>query len=133
MFNNECYYDECPPNTKLKEEHGHICICENYFVNNGNNELVCYDSLEECRNNNLLYYNEEEKQCFSSLNDCFLQNFNYYFNKICYKDGCPSGTMPLSDITNITIQNEFIKYLVINNDLIDKICVCDIISDNNLK
>ena len=30
MFNNECFYENCPNGTKLKEEGGHICICLNY-------------------------------------------------------------------------------------------------------
>ena len=133
MFNDECYYDDCPDGTKLNEENGHICICENYFFKKENNELECYNSLEECQNNGLLYYNEDEKQCFSSLNNCFSNNFYKYFNKICYINGCPPGKISLSQITNNTIQNVFFNILEINSDLIDKICVCDIINDNNLK
>ena len=44
MFNDECYYEGCPENTKSSDENIHVCICENYFLNNDNNELECYDS-----------------------------------------------------------------------------------------
>ena len=132
MFNNECFYENCPNGTKLKEEGGHICICLNYSFYD-KNKWICYNSLEECLSNDLIYYNKNDKQCFSSLNDCFSSNYNYFFNKICYKDGCPSGTILLNSITNITIKNKFIEYLDIDSGLIDKICVCDITIDNNLK
>ena len=132
IFNNECFYENCPNGTQLKEVDGHICICLNYFFND-KNKSICYNSLEECISNNLTYYNENDKQCFSSLNDCFLNYDNYFFNRICYKDGCPNGKILLNDISNITIKNQFISFLDINSDLIDKICVCDIINDNNLK
>ena len=132
MFNNECFYESCPNGTKLKEADGHICICLNYFFND-KNKSICYNSPEECISNNLKYYNEIDKQCFSSPNDCILNNYNYFFNKICYKDGCPSGKILLNDISNITIKNQFISFLYINSNLINKICVCDIINNNNLK
>ena len=132
IFNNECFYEGCPNGTQLKEADGHICICLNYFFND-KNKSICYNSPEECISNNLKYYNEIDKQCFSSPNDCILNNYNYIFNKICYKDGCPSGKILLNDISNITIKNQFITFLDINSDLIDKICVCDIINNNNLK
>jgi len=134
MFNNECFYESCPNGTHLKEVDGHICVCSNYFYND-KNKSICYNSQEECISNDLIYYNEDNKQCFSSLDDCFFNNYNYFFNKICYKDGCPSGTILLNNISNITIKNQFIEFLDIdiNLDLIDKICVCDIINNNNLK
>ena len=132
-FNQECYYNECPSGTKLQEENGHICICENYFFINDNDELECYDSLEDCKANNLVYYNENNKQCFSSLNNCFSKDFNNYFNKICYNDGCPSGTLLLSDISNNTIKDEFISFLGINSELTNNTCVCDIINNDDLK
>ena len=133
MFNNECYYDDCPEHTKLKEENGHICICENYFFLNNDDKLECYDSLEECQNNNLLYYNEEEKQCFSSIDNCISNNFINYFNKICYKTGCPEGKIALSSIDNSTIKDEFINYLVNSLEvLVDNICVCNTIENENL-
>ena len=133
MVNDICFYDGCPSGYKLNEENGHICICENYFYLNNINNLECFDSFEDCESNNLLYYNEESSQCFSSLNDCFLKDFNYYFNNKCYNNECPSQTIQLSDIDNIDIKNKFIYYLELEDELIDKICVCDIISDSNLK
>ena len=134
MFNNECFYESCPNGTQLKEADGHICVCLSYFLNE-KNKSICYNSLEECASNNLVYYNEIDEQCFSSLNNCFLNNYNYFFNKKCYKDGCPSGKILLNDISNITIKNQFITFLGIDMDLdlIEKICVCDIINNNNLK
>ena len=70
---------------------------------------------------------------FSSLDNCFSNSFNNYFNKICYYNGCPTGKIALSDIGDDTIKIVFIEFLGINDTLIDKICVCDIISDTNLK
>ena len=133
MFNGECYYEGCPTNTRQSDENEHVCICENYFLKNDNNELECYNSLEDCQNNNVLYYNEEAKQCFSSLDNCFSNNFNNFFNKVCYNDGCPAGKIALSDIEDEIMKNKFINFLGINDDLVDKICVCDIISHTSLK
>ena len=133
VFNDECYYEGCPENTRQSVDNAHICICENYFLNNDNNELECYNTLEDCQSNGILYYNEEAKQCFSSLNNCFANGFNKYFNKMCYNNVCPTGKISLMDIEDDTIKNEFINLLGINDDLIDKICVCNTISDENLK
>ncbi len=133
MFNDVCYYEGCPENTKSSDDDVHLCICENYFLNNDNNELECYNTLEDCQSKKILYYNDDSKQCFSSLDNCFSNGFNNYFNKICYNNGCPNGKIALSDIGDETIKNAFIEFLGINDNLIDKICVCDIISDENLK
>ena len=134
MFNDECFYDSCPSGTKLEEENSHKCVCENYFLKDENQMLKCYDSYEDCKSNNLIYYNEEQRQCFSSLDNCFSNEFNYYFNKNCYKDSCPNGTILLSNIVNSTIQDEFIKILIDSNiNLKNNICICDIISNNNLR
>ena len=133
MFNDECYFEGFPENTRQSEDNEHICICENYFSNNDVNQLECYNTLEDCQNNNLLYYNEDANQCFSSLDNCFSNNFNYFFNKVCYNDGCPIGKIVLSNIEDDAIKSAFINILGINDSIIDKICVCDIISDENLK
>jgi len=134
IFNDECFYEGCPSGTKLEEANGQNCICENYFFIDENQKLICYDSYDDCKNNDLKYYNEELKQCFSSLDNCFENGFNFYFNKVCYKDSCPDGRMILSDIKNITIQDEFMKILIGSNiNLQNKICICDIISDINLR
>ena len=93
-------YMPCFPTCKYCIELGNEIVnkCIEYYFNIPN-------SLENCQDNKSLYYNEEANKCFSSLDDCFSNNYNYYFNKICYNNGCPSGTISLIDITNITIKN----------------------------
>ena len=43
IFNNECYIS-CPENTKIDENDISICICENLYYKNNDNELNCFSN-----------------------------------------------------------------------------------------
>ena len=127
IFNNKCYSNECPELTKLSEDDNYTCICKYLYYNDiSNNKLNCFTELESCENKNYLYSNPDTNECFNSLEDCFSKNNLFYFNYYCYKDNCPSGKISLSSITNEIIKNILLNLLLISNELIDKICICDI-------
>lgn len=127
IFNNECY-NSCPDKTKLSED-GINCICSNYFFDE-NNVLNCFESTETCETKSYPYSNPETYECFNDLEDCLSKSNLFYFNKNCYKSQCPSDKISLSSITNQTIKNNLIEELSVSNDLINKICICDIINTN---
>ena len=129
IFNNECYSENCPNeyNTKLDSD-GISCICSNLFYNNTNdNKLDCFeDSITECPRDIYNYYNPQTKECFISLDDCITKGNNYFFNNNCYKNGCPSDKLLLSE-QSTEKQNYFKNNLLLNNDnLLNKLCICNI-------
>lgn len=127
IFNNECY-ETCPDKTKLSAD-GINCICSNYFYNE-NNLLNCFESTETCETQNYPYSNPETSECFNDLEDCLSKSNLFYFNKNCYKSQCPSDKISLSSIRDETIKSNLIEELSVSNDLINKICICDIINTN---
>jgi len=133
IFNNECYSEECPSNTKLDNntnKYKYMCICQNYYYTFISNEtLNCFEDSISCEDKNYSFSNPLTYECYDSLDDCFSKGNSYYLNKYCFKDDCPSGYIPLSS-TNETIENYFIKELLLNNDLKNKICICDIINSD---
>ena len=129
LFNNECYSNGCPSNTKLNESDGFSCICYYYYYKYNNNTLNCFEESISCEDNNYSFYNPDSHECFNSLEDCFSKNNLFYFNNFCYKNECPNGKIALSS-TNETIQNYFIKELSLNFNLKDNICICDFINSN---
>ena len=56
-----------------------------------------------------------------SLNNC-----NYFFNNDCYNE-CPNGKVVLSSKTDIII-NYFITELLLDSNLKNKLCICDIVN-----
>ena len=126
IFDNECYSNNCPENTKLSDDDIN-CICSYYFYNESNT-LNCFDISETCDTKNYSYSNPMTYECFINLEDCFSKNNLFFFNKNCYKNQCPTGKIALNSINNETIKNNLITELSINDDLINKICVCDIIN-----
>ena len=127
-FNNECFSLNCPSNSEIDSSTGKTCICLYLFYNDINqNILNCFDeSITECPSENYEFYNPDTKECFISMEDCFNKGNNYFFNKYCYKIGCPSDKILLYD-QNIQIQNYYKTNLLLSNDeLIDKLCICDI-------
>ena len=133
IFNNECYSKECPENTNEDISSGdNNCICSNLFYNDTNNNiLICFEeSITECPNESYEFYNPDTKECLISLDDCFNKGNNFFFNKNCYKNGCPNDTILLSEQNN-EIQNYFKNNLLASNDdLINKLCICDINNKN---
>ena len=129
-FNNECYSTNCPSNSKEDSTTGKTCVCSYLFYNNKDENLLnCFDSsVTECPTENYEFYNSDTKECFISMEDCFNKQNNYFFNKNCYKSGCPSGTLLLSE-QSAEIQNYYkINLLQNKNELIDKLCICNIIN-----
>ena len=125
IFNDECYSNGCPNNTKLNENDGFSCICSYYYYKYTNNTLNCFDESISCEDNNYSFYNPDTYECFNSLEDCFSKNNLFYFNNFCYKNECPYGKIALS-LTNETIQNYFIEEFSLNSNLKDNLCICNI-------
>jgi len=129
IFNNECYSNGCPNNTILNDSDGFSCVCSNYYYKYINNTLNCFDESVSCEDKNYPFYNPDTYECFNSLEDCFSKENLFYFNSLCYKNGCPSGKITLST-TNETIQNYFIKELELKDNLKDYLCICNIMNSN---
>ena len=128
IFNNNCYLNECPENTKLDNDN-YTCICSySYYNFINNNTLDCFENTISCQDKNYSYYNPNSLECYISLDDCFNKNNQYYFNNECYKEDCPSGKIKLTS-TNEKIQKYFIQDLSLNDNLKNKICICDINTD----
>jgi len=59
------------------------------------------------------------------LDDCFSKGNNFFFNKECYKNGCPNGKISLNDITEE--QKKYFKNkILLDDNLEDKLCICNI-------
>lgn len=102
VFNNECYTEICPENTKLNINNGYTCICSYYFYKE-NNILICFNSsVTSCEKKNYSYSNPNTLECFNSLEDCFTKENEYFFNNYCYKEGCPQGTILIENTKNCT-------------------------------
>ena len=129
IFNNECYSNECPKNTKENESVEFFCICSYNFYIYTNNTLNCFDESVSCEDNNYSFYNPVTHECFNSLEDCFSKDNLFYFNNFCYNNGCPNGKIALSS-TNETIQNYFIEELSLKGNLKNNLCICDFINSN---
>ena len=129
IFNNECYSNGCPNNTKLNESDGFSCICSYYFYKYTNNTLECFDESVSCEDKNYSFYNPVTLECFYSLEDCFSKKNSFYFNNLCYNNECPEGKIALSS-TNETVQNYFIEELSLKGNLKDNLCICDFINSN---
>ena len=125
IFNNECYSQECPNNTKIDNNDENKCVCSYYYYNYTNNTLNCFENLVTCESKNFTYSSPEIYECYNSLDDCFQKGNLFYFNNFCYKVQCPVGKIALSDI-NEQIKNYFINVLSLNDELKDKLCICDI-------
>ena len=104
IFNNECYSENCPENTEIKNINDNYCLCKYYFYNN-NGMLNCYDStVTSCEEKSYEYSNPNTLECFDSLEDCFNKDNNYFFNKFCYKD---NGTIENNDNNNDKNNEDF--------------------------
>ena len=114
LFNKKCL-EECP--LKTYTDINNICKCINAF-HNENDETICYD-VSNCYLNEYPYQNIDTKECYSSLSRC-----NFFFNKECYEFNCPTGKIPLAD-QNEAIKNYYKNNLLLEDNVINKICVCD--------
>ena len=113
LFNKKCL-EECPLKTNSNSDNK--CICQ-FAFHVLNDETTCYDDLN-C-NINFPYQNKDTNECYSSLSKC-----NFFFNKDCYESNCPEGTIPLSSQSD-TIKNYYKNNLFLENNLINKICICN--------
>ena len=121
IFGKECS-NNCPLNSK-KKDNQNICECLYYFYNDSD-ILKCFNSDQTCESEGYSI-NSNTKECFTSLNNCFSKNYLYYLNNTCYKDSCPSGTIPLNSITDIEKKTALINSLNLDNSLSTKFCICD--------
>ena len=90
IFNEECYYNNCPENTAPKLDNISICTCQYYYYKQSSNKLICYNSYQDCENLNYSFQNFNSKECFQTKEECFERNL-YVFENLCY-DECPFGT-----------------------------------------
>ena len=120
LFNKRCY-EECPTNSISKENN--ICECKFAFYIDNNNEIECYND-NNCPDDHP-YQNPDTMECYSSLNECFNKGNNYFFNKECYKNECINNKIALKNQTT-NIKNFIKNKLKLDDNLIDKICICDI-------
>ena len=132
FFNNECYENSCPENTKLNESETSkkICICNNlFYLDNGNqiciNDIKCPDEYpflkpgtSECTKCFFLYHEE----CFSSCPENTYINETREELKICV------DIIPTETIEETTIKTDIISETeIINNgffkfsDIIDQV------------
>ena len=120
LFNKICY-EICPTNT-IADDINKICKCKFAYYNESD-ELKCFSD------NNCLteysYQNPETKECFSSLEDCFIKQNNYFFNKECYKNRCPDYKIALNTQSS-EIKNYFKVKLSLDDNIINKLCICNI-------
>ena len=131
IFNNFCYKNGCPLNTK-SEIDNHFCQCSHFYYNNTeNNALICLEESENCYSQDYLYLNPESLECFKTLDECFIKNHLYYFNNNCYKSECPKDKILLTSIVNQTIKDNILQILNIEQNLENKICVCNNILSAN--
>ena len=116
LFNQKCL-EECPSKTS-PDSNTNKCKCQRAF-HIENDITTCYDDLN-CINDIYPYQNKNTNECYSSLSQC-----NYFFNKDCYESSCPAGKISLFT-QNDTIKNYYKNNLLLENNLINKICICDI-------
>ena len=88
IFNNKCYKNNCPENTKLKSD-GVTCICNDYFINNNDN-ITCFESGKNCESEGYNITNLDNKECLNNIQECILKNYTI-FNNNCYLN-CPNNT-----------------------------------------
>ena len=119
LFNGICY-EACPKNTEA-DNINNICKCEFAFSIN-NNVITCYDD-NKCITENS-YQNQDTKECFSSLDKCLEKN-KFFFNNDCYTEECPTNKISLYSQSE-EVKNYFSNLTSLDNNVIDKLCICDI-------
>ena len=96
VFNRECYFQNCPINTEVKNGK---CFCLYFFYDNSK-YYNCFSNEETCESNGYNYSNPQTKECFSSIDDCILKGYIYIYTKYCYTDNCPENTEVDNTISN---------------------------------
>ena len=116
IFNHNCYHI-CPHDTIINVNNESLCICKNYYFYDEEKDLYnCFDNDTTCiiANIEYQYSNIETKECFKTKEDCERKSSiekckyfdscepskDYMFNNVCYKNGCPQGT--ILDSSNIS-------------------------------
>ena len=94
LFNNQCYKKgSCPEGTKMDILNGDVCICNNLWHKQNNNNINCLQD-NECPSTHR-YKIFSTKECVKSCPS----EYNKIVNNTCY-DSCPDGTI------NKKIKNE---------------------------
>ena len=114
LFNKMCY-EECPENTSPNGSN--ICTCNNLYYKDNAGNIICI-SKENCIEE-YPYLNRDTKECLESLEKC-----DYFLRDVCYND-CPNDKILLAN-QNSNIKNYIKEKLFLNDNLVDKICICDI-------
>ena len=121
IFGKECL-DNCPKNSQIKNN-PYICQCSYYYYDN-NGIVQCFDEEKTCESEGYEFKSNFSKECFKSYNDCLSKNYLYFSDKICYKNNCPSGKIPLN-IFEYKNKTAIIKELKLDNSIAEHICICD--------
>jgi len=118
LFNDICY-ETCPFNTIVDNENN-TCKCEFAFLID-DKKIICFDD-NNCPSE-YPYQNPDTKECYSSLDKCLEKN-KFFFNNNCYTEKCPNQKLVLNNQNDI-VKNYFINTLLIDDSLIDNLCICD--------
>ena len=113
LFNKKCF-EICPTNSINNSEN--ICECK-FAFHIQNEETICHSDYN-CISN-YPYKNIDTNQCYSSITEC-----NLFFNKECFETECPVGKINLTWKSD-TIKNYYKNNLSIEDDLINKLCICN--------
>lgn len=99
IFNNTCYKDSCPSNTKNEGENSCICQHKWYKYNDlllkVNDIIICFDENVDCPKDFYPYLNSKTNECIEDFSKCNLE-IKKIFNDIC-NDTCPENTIDDGD------------------------------------
>ena len=93
IFNGDCY-NNCPTDTKIKEDDTSYCVCANYFYIDDNGKLNCFTSDKTCQTESIEYpyISPETKECFKTKEKCINRGLKV-FNYDCLLSSCPENTV----------------------------------------
>ena len=133
IFNEECYYNNCPENTSPKLDNTSICTCQYYYYKQSNIKLICYNSYQDCEYLNYSFQNFNSKECFQTKEECFERNL-YVFENLCYNE-CPFGTEINNSIYDNSKECVLSKYNCTNkgSKYFNKICYEDSCPSNTIE
>ena len=113
IFYNECYSQNCPINSELKDGK---CFCLYSFYNDSKS-FHCFSSEETCESKDYQYSSPQTKECFTSIDDCISKGYIYTYMNYCYKDACPENTEVDEIASNFNHKICFNKSPYFRNDI----------------
>ena len=109
-FQKVCY-KECPENTAKNEANSEWeCIYYKNFIDKANDEFVCLNENDVCKNHGNKYSKTDVKECAENKAECLNEGYKI-LNTFCYKN-CPENTINVGN--NCECQYHYYKE---NNEL----------------